>query len=252
MSSFLQKIKDLFASEEKKFSMMLFEKLETTNFINIRKMESKLSLEKRYVTITSLLSNKKLSGVFLPEKSHFFTISEGELSEIRDSLKKQGMIEISIIKNHWAVTDKTLVPLLNHLEKGIIGDKRYYTTTFLQNTIKSSLARTDEYEIKEFEKKFGIEVEVFNQLITNMIEEQEINGILKNNSIYLSSETFENGLFEFLEDKLDSDNELTFDEISSELGVPSSNIERFLVSYVDKNPGSLVIYPLEKKIIFKG
>jgi hypothetical protein len=252
MSSFLQKIKDLFVSEEKKFSTMLLERLEETNFINIRKLESKLSLEKRYITITNLLSSKRISGVFLPEKSHFFSISEGELSEIRDSLKKQGMIEISQIKNHWAVTDKTLVPLLNHLEKGIIGDKRYYTISSLQNSVKSSLARTDEYEIKEFEKKFGIETDVFTDLITSMIEEKVIDGVLKDDSTFLSSENFENILNEYLEDKIDINKELSFDEMSSEIGVSSSSIERFLVKYVDKNPNSLVLYPLEKKIIFKG
>ncbi len=252
MGSFLQKIKDLFASEEKKFSMMLLEKLETTNFVNIRKVQTKISLEKRYVAITNLLSNKKLTGVFLPEKSHFFSISDAELSEIRETLKKQGIIEISIVKSHWAVTDKTLVPLLNHLEKGIIGEKRYFTITYLQNAIKSSLTDTAEYEIQELEKKHGIEMDVFVQLISNMIEEQLLDGVVKDKSIFLSSETFGNIMIEFLEDKLDSDMELSFDEISFELGVPSSNIERFLVSYVDKNPGSLVIYPLEKKIIFKG
>ena len=167
-------------------------------------------------------------------------------------MKKQGIIEISIVKSHWAVTDKTLVPLLNHLEKGIIGEKRYFTITYLQNAIKSSLTDTAEYEIQELEKKHGIEMDVFVQLISNMIEEQLLDGVVKDKSIFLSSETFGNIMIEFLEDKLDSDMELSFDEISFELGVPSSNIERFLVSYVDKNPGSLVIYPLEKKIIFKG
>ena len=252
MSSFFQKIKDIFASEEKKYSMMFLEKLETSNFINIRKMESKLSLEKRYVVVTNLLSNKRISGIFLPEKSHFFSISEKDLSTIRDSLKKQGVVELSLIKNHWSVTDKTLIPLLNHLERGIIGGKRYYTNVYLQSNIRSSLSGVDEYEIKQFENKFGIEIDFFIQLISEMIEEKTINGVLKEKSLYLSSETFENIIIEFLEDTFDINKEMSFDEISEELGVPATDIERFLVNYVDKNPGSLVIYPLEKNIIFKG
>ncbi len=64
------------------------------------------------------------------------------------------------------------MPLLNHLEKGIIGEKRYFTITYLQNAIKSSLTDTAEYEIQGLEKKHGIEMDVFVQLISNMIEEQ--------------------------------------------------------------------------------
>ena len=252
MSSFIQKIRDLFTSEEKKFTKTLLEELKTTNFINIRKIQSNLSLEKRYVAISDLLSNRKMTGVFLPEKSHFFSILDEELSEIRNSLKKQGMVEISLIKNRWTVTEKTLLPLLNHLEKGIIGDKKYFTITYLQNAINSSLTNVPEYEIQKFETKFGIEVDTFAQIIINMIENEILKGVLRHNLVFLSSETFENIVTEFLEDKFDSKQELSFDEISSELEVPSTNIEPFLVSYVNKNPGSLVIYPLEKKIIFKG
>jgi len=252
MSQFLQKIKNLFISEEKKFTTLLLNTLELENSINIRKIISDLSLEKRYVCLSKLLSSKRIKGVFLPEKSFFFAIPDDQLSDIRNKLKQQGVLEISSLKELWSVDDKTLTPLLYHLERGLIGGNKFYTINYLQKSIISNLSTTDEYALDEFTKKTNVETELLLPLVNELIEEKQINGVIKNDTTYLSFETFERVVSDFIESKLDEDIlELSFEEISLELEISTKDIERFMVNYVEKNLGNLVVYPLEKKIMFK-
>ena len=55
-----------------------------------------------------------------------------------------------------------------------------------------------------------------------------------------------------LKDNFEDSMEMAFEFISSKLKVSEKDVERFLVNYVDKNPHKLVVYPLEKKIRFRG
>lgn len=252
MSSFFQKLKSLFVSDEKKFSFLLLEELEINNFINIRKLESKLSLDKRYVCIRKLQNSRKISGVFLSEKSFFYSISDEELSEIRDTLKKRGQLALTPLKNRWSITEKNLSPFLMHLEKGLQGNDRFYSLTFLRSEIRSQLQNVETYNLKELVKAYGLEYDDIVELIEKMIGEEELSGVLQNQTLYVDSDKFEIMLSEFLDDNFEDSSEMDFISISSKLEVSEKETERFLVKYVEKNPHKLVIYPLEKKIRFKS
>ncbi|MCE7742368.1 MAG: hypothetical protein GOP50_07885 [Candidatus Heimdallarchaeota archaeon] len=252
MSSFFQKIKDLFGSEDKKFKLLLLEELENKNFINIRKLESKLNLEKRYVSIRKLLTSNSISGVFLPEKSFFFSITDDDLNEIRSTLKKQGELGLTQLKNRWNITEKTLIPFLQHLDKGLIGGDKFYSINYLHNSFASLLRNVEEYDIQEIQKKYNIDVDQITHTIRELINEKEINGVIQDEIMFLGSRQFESIISEFIEENLEDSLEMTFERISEKLKVSEEDTEKFLVKYVDSNPHKLVIYPLEKKIIFKG
>ncbi|MHA1198893.1 MAG: hypothetical protein ACTSQF_06025 [Candidatus Heimdallarchaeaceae archaeon] len=253
MSSFFQKIKQIFVSEEKKFNNTLLEELESKNFINIRKLDSNLSLEKRYICIRKLQTSGKISGVFLSEKSFFFSISDDDLGEIKDSLKKKGQIDLSQLKDRWSVTEKTLVPFLMHLEKGLIGNNTFYSLAFFTaNTLASLLRNVESYSLEDIQKTYGIGIDSILHLIEKMIGEKELNGVLHDQTTYIGFEQFEETVSEFIEDNLEDSLEMTFEFISAKLKVSEKDVERFFVRYVDRNPHKLVIYPLEKKIRFKG
>ena len=253
MSSFFQKIKQIFISEEKKFNNTLLEELETKNFINIRKLDTSLSLEKRYICLRKLQTSGKISGVFLSEKSFFFSISDYDLSEIRENLKKKGQISLSQLKDRWSITEKNLVPFLMHLEKGLIGNGTFYSIAFFTSEVLASLLRNVEtYNIEDLQKTYGIEMEDLLHLVEEMINDKELNGVLHDQTTYIGFEQFEETVSEFIEDNFEDSLEMAFEFISSKLKVSETDVERFFVRYVDRNPHKLVIYPLEKKIRFKG
>ncbi len=252
MSSFFQKIKDMFVSEEKKFNSIILIELESSNFINIRKLESKLNLEKRYISIRKLITLGSIEGVFIPEKSFFFSISDDNLSEIRNTLKKQGHIRLSLFKDQWSINEKTLIPFLQHLDKGLIGGNEFYSLSFIRNSLTSLLKNVEEYEIQDIQGKYNIEIEEITQIIEELISEKEIKGVIKDKTLFIGFEQFAMIISEFIEESLEDSLEMTFDAISKKLQVPEEDIEKFLVNYVDSNPNKLVIYPLEKKIRFKG
>jgi len=252
MSSFFQTIKSLFASDEKRFTSLLLEELETSSFINIRKLDSRLSLDKRYICIRKLQSSKKISGVFLSDKSFFFSIPDEELTEIRETLKKRGQLVLTPFKDRWLITEKILSPFLMHLEKGLLGHDKFYTLTFLKSEILSQLKNVETYNLEDLVKSYGVEKENIMELVEKMIGEKELFGVLQNQHLYVDSSKFEEELSEFLEDNFEDSLEMDFNLISNKLKVSEKDIERFLVNYVEKNPHKLVIYPLEKKIRFKS
>ena len=252
MSSFLQKIKSLFISEEKRFNSLLLEELETKNFINIRKLESDLNLERRYVCIRKLQTSGQISGVFIPEKSFFYSITNDELNDVRDSLKKKGQIDLSYLKDRWSITEKKLIPFLMHLEKGLIGNNKFYSLTYFSAELVSRLRNLPTVELEDLQKTYGVELEDILLLIEEMINRKEIDGVLYNQTTYLGYDQFEEMVTEFVEDNLEDSVEMAFGYLSSKLKVSEEDVERFFVKYVDKYPHKLVIYPLEKKIRFRG
>jgi hypothetical protein len=252
MSSFFQKIKSLFISEEKIFNKMLLEELEVKDFLNIRKLDSELTLDKRYFCVKKLQNSRKISGVFLSEKSFFFSIKDEDLSKIRDNLKKRGQLKLQPLKDRWSITEKNLIPFLMHLEKGLIGNDSFYSSTFLRSEIRSLLSNVDTYSLKEIHTKYGVEPNEILKLVEKMIDEKELTGVLQDQELYIGFRQFEETISEFLEDNIDDSLEMTFDFISNKLKVSAADVERFLVSFVEKNPHKLIVYPLEKKIQYKG
>ena len=109
-----------------------------------------------------------------------------------------------------------------------------------------------EYNLEDLHKTYGIETEDILRLVEEMIVEKELTGVIKSQSVYVSSQQFEETISDFIEDNIEDSLEMTFKHISDKLDVSEKDIERFLVKYVDNNPQKLVVYPLEKKILFKG
>jgi hypothetical protein len=251
MSSLLKKIKELFFSKEKVFTNMLIEELEIKNFINIRKLSSKLSVQQRYKITNKLISNSTISGILLPETTFFFSIQNEELSEIKDQLKRKGSIDLSSLREKWKIKEKYLELLFMHFERGILTAKNYYTIKYLNEYILSTLNSEEEYEIKLFNEKLSVEQADLTQIIIDLIEEGMLLGVLQNDELFLSAAKFEEVITEHIEEKYELTDELEFNEISLDLNVSQDYIEQYLVDIVEKTPGIYTVYPLEKKIRFK-
>ena len=251
MSTLLKKIKELFISKEKIYTNILIEELENKDFVNIRKLSSKLSIQQRYKITNKLISNGIINGILLPETTFLFAIQNDELSEIKDQLKRKGNIDLPSLKEKWKIKDKYLELLLVHFERGILTPKTYYTIKFLHEHILSTLHKEEEYEINLFNEKLNVELDDVIKIILELIEEKLLLGVLQNNEIFLSSTKFEDLITEYIEEKYDLTEEVEFSEISSDLKVPIESIEKYLVDIVEKTPGIYVVYPLEKKITFK-
>ncbi len=85
-----------------------------------------------------------------------------------------------------------------------------------------------------------------------MIDEDDLKGVIQDKSNYLGLEKFETLFAEYLDEKIDDVPELNFSEISNDLSVSESDVEKHLMHIVEKDPGLFVLYPLEKRIRFKG
>ncbi len=252
MSTFLDKISRLFMSKEKKFILLLTEELEIKNYVNIRKIPSKLNIQGRYDLVNNYISEGKLQGVLLPERLLFLSIEKEKLSQIKDNLKTNGRLEISILKDLWKVKTDIIIGLLNHFERGINGKEAFYTLTYIHNTLFSSLSNAEEYNISTTSENLGIEQEILLPIVQQMIDEDELKGVIQDNNIYLGFEIFESLLSDYLDERIGEVSELSLNEISTSLSVLESDVEKYLMHLVEKNPGLFVIYPLEKRIQFKG
>ena len=252
MSTFLNKISRIFLSKEKKFVLLLTEELEIKNYVNIRKISSKLSIQRRYDIVNSNISKGKLQGVLLPERLLFLSIEKDKLSKIKNDLKTSGKMDISILKDLWKVKTDILIGLLNHFERGIEGEQTFYTMTYIYNILSSSLSDIKEYNITKISENLGIELELLLPIVQQMIDEDEIKGIIQDNTTYLDFEMFESLLSDYLEEKIDDVPELSYNEITNDLSVSESDVEKYLMHLIEKNPGLFILYPLEKRIKFKG
>jgi len=252
MNSLLKRISELFTSKEKVFEKKLIEELENKNFLNLMKIQSKLSPEQRFKVTNRLLSSRKISGMVLTKKHlYFFSMEDESLNNLRNRLKNTGFVDLGSLKNHWKIKDKILDLLLQHLERGIMSENTYYSLKYLQNYISSNLQNKEEYEIQEFSKKLKIEIDLILSLVQQMIDDSILDGVVKDQKLFLSREIFEVMLSEYIEESSDKLSEINFEKISEELGVSTKTTENFLVHIVEKNPGKYVVYPLENKIVFK-
>ncbi len=251
MSTILGKISRFFMSKEKKFVIFLIEELESKNYVNIRKITSKLSLQRRYDIVNHLISIGKLHGILLHERLLFLSITKDKLSAIKNDLKNNGRIEISVLKGIWKVKDEIIINILNHFEKGIEGKKTYYTLTHISNILTSNLSNIDEYNLNLTSENLEIDLNLLLRIVQEMINEGELAGVIKNQTIFLSFENFESIISDYIDEKMDDAFELSFNEISRDLFVQETDIEKFLMYLVEKNPGKFAVYPLEEKIQFK-
>ncbi|MCG3224441.1 MAG: hypothetical protein H7647_08240 [Candidatus Heimdallarchaeota archaeon] len=251
MTSLLAKIKELFISKEKKFIIALNEELENKNFVNLKKISSKLSLQQRYNIINKLQSSKELHGVLLVERMLFLSIDEDDLNDLKDKIKNIGTIELPELKERWKLKDNILDNLLQHIEKGVMGEKAFYTHRYLQHHFVASLTKSDEHDLIQMSSKLGLEPSIILPFVQKMITEETVSGVIKQQQFFVDSESFETSFSEYLEEMDESALEKEFSEVAIELGVSSSVVEKYLVKYVERVPGRFVVYPLEKKVRIK-
>ena len=251
MTSLLAKIKELFISKEKKFIVALQEKLEDKNFVNLKKISSKLSLQQRYKVVNKLQSSKELHGILLSERMLFLSIDENSLNDLKDKIKNIGTIKLLELKKRWKLKDSILDNLLQHIEKGIMGEKAFYTHKYLQHHFITNLTKSDEHDLKQMSSKLGLELPIILPFVQKMIAEESVSGVIKQQQFFIDSESFEASFSEYLEEISESILEKEFNEVALELGVSSSVVEKYLVKYVERSPGRFVIYPLEKKVRIK-
>ena len=251
MTSFVDKIKELFFSKEKKFAIALFKELETKNFVDLRKIPSKLTIQQRYKTVTKLQSSSDLYGILLSEKLLFLSIENEDLTTLKRNLKEVGTVKLAELKERWKLKDNILKLVLKNIEKGFIGEKLYYSSHYLQNYFTSLLKKEDETDLIEICKELGIEDSIILPFIQEMIDNSLVFGVIKNQHTFIDSEAFSIIIAEYLEEIDETETEIEYNKIANDLGVLSSNLEPYLVSYVEKTPGRFVVYPLEKKLDIK-
>lgn len=251
MTSLLAKIKELFISKEKKYIAALFTELENKHFVNLKKIPSKLSINQRYKVINKLQSSKELHGVLITDRMLFLSIDENSLEELRNKIKNIGTIKITELKERWKLKDNILESLLQHFEKGMFGEKAYYTMKYIQNYFTTSLVKGDEHDLVKMSVQLGLESSITLPYVQNMIDENTISGVIKNQQFFVDTESFEISFSEYLEEISDNILEKEFTELSLDLGVSTSVIEQYLVKHVERTPGRFVVYPLEKKVRIK-
>lgn len=249
--SFLARIKEIFISKEKKYTFALNEELENKNFVNLKKIPSKLSVEQRYKLVVKLQSSNELQGVLIRERMLFLAISEDDLSDLKNRLKETGSVKIADLKDRWKLKDNILDLLLQHFERGIMGEKTYYSIKFLQNYFSSNLRKGEEHDLKQMSKRLGLEDSVLIPFVQKMLDDSTILGVIRNQHLFIDSETFKTMIAEYLEEIDETETEKEYNDIAKDLGVLPSVVERYLVDYVEKNPGRFTVYPLEKKLRIK-
>lgn len=251
MTSLLAKIKELFISKEKIFIIILQEELINKNFVNLKKISSKLSLQQRYKVVNKLQSSKKLHGILLSERMLFLSIDEDNLGDLKEKIKNIGTIELLELKKRWKLKDNILGNLLQHIEKGMIGENAFYTYKYLQHHFIASLTKSEEHDLKQMSSKLGLESSIILSFVQKMIDEGTVSGVIKQQQFFVDSESFETSFFEYLEEIDEDALEKEFNEVALELGVSSSVVEKYLMKYVERSPGRFVVYPLEKKVRIK-
>lgn len=251
MTSLLAKIKELFISKEKKFVIVLHEELESKNFVNLKKLSSKLSLQQRYNVVNKLQSSKELHGFLLIERMLFLSIDEDNLDDLKEKIKNVGKIELLELKERWKLKDNILDNLLQHIEKGTMGEKVFYTHRYLQHHFITNLTKSDEHDLKQMSSKLGLESSIILPFVQKMIDEGIVSGVIKQQQFFIDSESFEVLFSDYLEEIDEDELEKEFSEMALELAVSSFVIEKYLVKYVEKVPGRFVVYPLEKKVRIK-
>ena len=251
--SFLKKIfTELFVSTEKKYVEALNEEISLNNYVNLRKIPTKLSIEQRVALALKLKTDGKLNGIYVPKKVYFFSMGEKEQKEFRDLIKSKGKIELAPLKQIWNVQNSLLFSLLQHFEDGLISNDFFYTKNFLNNFIKKELQSSEEYELSKLKGKLDIEQDDLFKLIRKLIQEKTLEGVIQDNSRYLDKDTFNELMLNYIEEKMEDSPEIEYDDISKELKISIQHIEGFLIQFAKENPDLVVVYPIEKKLRFKG
>ncbi|MHA1302597.1 MAG: hypothetical protein ACTSQE_12950 [Candidatus Heimdallarchaeaceae archaeon] len=248
----LQKLSKLFRGAEKNFIQSLHEQIEEQRYVNLRKIDTKLSLNQRVEILQRLKSKGDVTGIYLPSKFYFFSISDAQLGQLKHKLNNEGKLEINSLKKIWAVKNTLILEILRRFGAGFLGKTHYYSTTYLSNSIQQELQKNEEYDLEKIVEMFDLKLKDVQTIVNKLISDHNLDGVIQNDTKYLSKEVYEEVISEYIEESRNKNIELEFDKIAEELKLPIVVVERYLLQYAKKNPNQVVVYPIEKKIQFKG
>ncbi len=252
MSAFLRKLLGFFKSEETRFIQLFKEEVELKKFVDLKSIPSKVSKRKRLLVVDGFISSKKIEGVLIVKYMHFLSIKNSEYSRLKTTLKSKGTLGLSILQEKWSVKIKIINSFLQSIEKGVMGSKDYFTDQYLKNKIITTLRNVEEEcNLGELSDDMQLSLTQIVANVRELINEDNITGVVKDNSIYMSADSFEELFLKHIEERISTVTELSFSDIANALGVLDENIETYIMKHVKENPNLIVVYPLEKKIIIK-
>ncbi|MHA1685397.1 MAG: hypothetical protein ACTSYD_03190 [Candidatus Heimdallarchaeaceae archaeon] len=251
MASFLKFISALFNKDVSRFKQMVIEQLESKHFIDLKKIPSKLSLQKRYEVLVKMIEKNELTGRFIPNTNYFLNIDNNLIERYRKNLKTRGYLALNDINKSLDLPPKILDRFMQQLEKGYLTNAYFYTELFLKRRITEILKDKTTYDIKLIAKSLKIEVSLVDHILQLLLKEGELYGIIQDETTYLSSDAFTEQLESLIKDLVGSGEELSFEDIADRLRVDKTEVDSYLVKYANEHPYDCTLYPLERKILFK-
>lgn len=252
MGAFLKKLLSLFKSEETRFIQLFKEEVELKKFVDLKSIPSKISKRKRLLIVDDFISSNKVEGVLIVKYMHFLSIKNSEYSRLKNTLKSAGTLELSIFQKKWLVKNKIINSFLQPIGKGVMGSQDYFTDQYLKNKIITALRNVEEeYNLGELSDDMQLSLIQIVANVRKLINENSITGVVKDNSIYMSTASFEELFLKHIEEQNNTVTELSFSDIANALGVLDENIENYIMKHVKEYPNLIVVYPLEKKIVIK-
>lgn len=252
MGSFLKKLLGLFKSEETRFIQLFKEEIELKKFVDLKSIPSKVSKRKRLLIVDDFISSNKIEGILVVKYMHFLSIKNSEYSRLKTTLKSEGTLGLSILQEKWPIKNKIINSFLQSIEKGVMGSQDYFTNQHLKNEIITTLRNVEEeYNLDELSDDMQLSLTQIVDNVRKLINEDGITGVVKDNSIYMSTDSFEELFLKYIEEQINTVTELSFSDITNALGVLDETIETYIMKYVKKYPDFIVVYPLEKKIVIK-
>ncbi len=244
------KIISLFKSPEKRFIDMVIEKIDEQNYVNLKKIATNMPYEKRIQILKKLISNKTINGILLEDNLYFFSADNELLEKMKKNVKENGRLEITSVKSMWQVNDKAITSLLRRFALGVMAQKYYYTNSYLSQYVKNKITSEEPFDLSKVAETLSISIENIIKITNELISKNELQGFIQDTN-FIPLDVSNKILDEYMENVKEEGYELSFDKISHDLHYPIDIIEQYFLKYVDENPEEAVLYPLEKKIVFK-
>ncbi len=239
--------------EEDKFRTSVIEKLGNTNFIDFKKFQTKLTINEKLNVIKDMLNEKQITGVFVREKLLFFSLNENDLEKIKEELKSNGKVNTELYNHNWNVSHKIISNFYNFIALGYfdLNKKYYYSHSALKSQILDELEVAEEFNIKAFSKKHDTENAIIIDIVKELIQNKEIQGVIVNKETFLELDKVESLLRDYLDKKAQEESELTFSQIAKDIGIDERDLQAVVIKIINSYPTEYTLYPIEERIVFK-
>ncbi|UJG42688.1 MAG: hypothetical protein K9W46_09875 [Candidatus Heimdallarchaeum endolithica] len=246
-------LRSIFRGKEKDFMEKFYKMLSEKRYVNLARIETKLSYTQRVELVNKLLADNLISGIFLPEKKYFFSFDKKMLEETEQRFKQSGKLDAQKLKKQWSINEKLLKFVLQKFGKGFLGYTYYYSYDYVYSLLKNNLVKCeDEFSLKNLSSELGLDEEIIIKLTKTLLNESEVRGAIKGNSLFLSEKKTFELIMEIIEEQSENTFEIAFDDISKVADIPITFIEPILFKIVQENPDRFTLYPIDKKILIKN